>query len=314
MSLTIRMPRGYLPIIKDTPVLIPHLAARLLRSISQAKTKSRKRELPLIIVIPLELLPSIHLKLQRGDIIFLKKFFEQDSSHFKRTEIKKKVSKKIPEEELEKEELVELADMAWQRPLQRIIAQEFLQKPHLEFLTKSLAQFFFSDPYLKTLRKPPRGKSSKVFPLTSLLPGALLVCRELVVKAYKEAEEGREYRLGNRIREIVEEMKEEGDSYWTLNRVLENSFPPHVIQDFVIICLVQRAFQGAWEHFGHPGLLDKDPQDIYREYLYGQTESRKVIHDVLQKNPSLYDFLLKELEALYLGEPGAATKAFFPHL
>lgn len=176
---------------------------------------------------------------------------------------------------------------------------------HLFALISAIDGWLLSDSVLRYLDQPPRGKGAEVYPLTSLLPAALFACRELVKRANgDEALEGKvETILGENVKLSGYRSKQVADGGGT-------------VEQTIAVCLVHRAFSGAWKALGHPGLLTKKPQDIFREYFYRNSKGQKLAslyEEISQRDPALYDYIISHWEKRYLGQPGAAAKAFFPY-
>jgi hypothetical protein len=283
IPLTFRVHRDVLP--SDTEQLfrteegIIEKTALLLQKISQDMPKGRKNDLS----IPLPGFPSIRLRMNRGDIFRLQHFFEEEPPPGYTT--------------------------------------------HNEYLKLALLRHFFSSPFLLSLARPPRGDAAKTYPLTRHFTGAFFACRNLVSKAEGEGEESR---LGKRMKEITKEMIEKGwlhDDLKELKRSTSNVFD--LSKDFdlslfiwkvlgekpdaLVVSLVHRAFLGAWKVFGHAGLLKANPKRVFNQYLYRKQRITPITNrlQIAAQDPDFYDKMtMKPWERLYLGEPGAAAKAF----
>lgn len=172
---------------------------------------------------------------------------------------------------------------------------------HLVALLCAINGWLLLAPALYSFDSLPRGKAAEVYPLTSLLPAALFACQELVFLGQKDKE------IQTQIKKVVKEDKELR-GYCNLTASDSNRYRQQVFT----IALVHRAFRGAWEAFGHPSLLETHPQDVFRQYLYGQrTEKIKAFFSTLAKKfPDLYQSVWDVRVRLYLGHPGAAAKEF----
>jgi hypothetical protein len=74
----------------------------------------------------------------------------------------------------------------------------------------------------------------------------------------------------------------------------------------ITVCLVYRAFYGAWQHYHLNGLPDY--RYAFKQYLYGRDLDR--LWSKMEKlNPAEFVALQQEWKNQYLGEPGAAAKA-----
>jgi hypothetical protein len=175
---------------------------------------------------------------------------------------------------------------------------------------------------------PPRGRASSVFELDKEISVALFACRELIINGDDS--------IWYRILEIFSELKGEDkefqiylSKYFVLDALkkimkgeliqsindsdLLESLPQTFLWQLIIIGLVHRAFKGAWEKHGHPGLLQDHPQDVFRKYLYGKRRESITYHTKLckEKFPDLYKSFLETSKRYYLSDPGAAvTKTF----
>lgn len=177
-----------------------------------------------------------------------------------------------------------------------------------------LLLFFFFNPKIMTLiAKPPRGAKSGQQYLLNALPGALFACHELVVAA-----ERGDRRLESKIKDIIE-SEAKYLNYLRINEIptategfgyidSPEEISPTFRQQATIICLVDYAFAGAWETYGYPGLLNRSPQDIFRDYLYGKKQRPSA---QLLKNCEAEDRqkILDCWVEMYLSDaPGAAAK------
>lgn len=189
---------------------------------------------------------------------------------------------------------------------------------HHENLKYALLLSFFLSRFLPRLSKLPRGRAKAAYRLTSLLPAALYACREIIrnltvsqterLSAIVEEMIDDTRMLHKKLRDLMATIVQEDE--YVLTRFLDKE------PDAIVLSLVHRAFFGVWEMFGHPGLLEADPDDLYREYLYGRkTEKlRETIGKAKELGSEFYGSIAATWERLYLGERGAATRAFFPEV
>lgn len=167
--------------------------------------------------------------------------------------------------------------------------------------------------------------------LTLALPAAFAGTHPLVVLAQRDTD------LRSRIVEILSEDAGIG-AY--LEAVQENGWN---IQQATVVALVDRAFRGAWEAAGHPGVIYaasadvaalrharlpippairyRDPRDVCREYRSREADKRladgfRELHlpdqhaNTLGVQSVIWPSLVAALKSNYLGEPGAAARRF----
>lgn len=186
------------------------------------------------------------------------------------------------------------------------------QQDFINHLSGVIAFFFFNPKKLRLIAKPPRGAKAEQQFLLNALTGALFACRELVIKAEKG-----DRRLKNKIENIINSNKKylsylqihenplAGDD---IQYIEENDVSPSFRQQATIICLVDHGFQGAWEAYGHPGLLNRSPQDIFRDFLYGKKQ-RPLAQLLKNCDNEIRQKALDCSIEMYLSDvPGAAAK------
>jgi len=165
----------------------------------------------------------------------------------------------------------------------------------------------------------PRGRSTVVGRrLTLSLPAAFVAVHVLVAEAQRDE------KLCTTIDRIIADDDElrpycavAQDSGWNVSSAR-------------VVALVDRAFRGAWDVAGHPGMYSasrdvaalretapprlryRDPHDVLREHLYGRHREALTKHILLMKKwqPDLFQLLFESWKRDYLGEPGAAAAAF----
>jgi hypothetical protein len=87
---------------------------------------------------------------------------------------------------------------------------------------------------------------------------------------------------------------------------------PEAEYDALIVALVHRAFQGAWEVAGHPGLLTdgRPPVEWLRKYLYGSVRRQRALLRRLRENhPGEYLGQLLAWGRDFLTIPGRAARS-----
>jgi hypothetical protein len=280
LALGLRIPKSTVKILVESDGF-KTLATQILIflfSISLVGSASRKKRLS--IPMPIDQFPGVRVILLREDISTFRKFFNQVPSP---------------------------------------------NKSNWEFLYESIRIFLIPARFLETIVNPPRGKASPVFDFNKEISIALFTCRELLINGGKV--------IQHRIKEILVEMiredeaflnyiirhnlvdileiiknKEEDDEINIVN-ILE-SIPIGFRQELIIIGLIHRAFKGAWEKHGHPGLFQDHPHDVFRKYLYGKHRDWITTHAKLckEKFPDLYQSILDTAKRNYLGNLGAAFK------
>jgi hypothetical protein len=173
-----------------------------------------------------------------------------------------------------------------------------------DLLTRAMAihLFFFSAPCLGLILNPARGKQRIQQVFTMHLPSAYFAGRHLVELAKSSGP------LDACVEGLLEELSRI-DSY-AAERLREASALPDSYRDqLTVVLLVYWAFHGAWDKYKVNGL--PEPQDAFRQYLYGK--KRREIEQIAKaskKYGGMYDKLLNSWKKLYLGERGAAAKAY----
>jgi hypothetical protein len=112
---------------------------------------------------------------------------------------------------------------------------------------------------------------------------------------------------------LVELAKENKNLKARIEKILkESDLDSYLISvPHQMVAIVYRAFEGAWETASHPGLLDRDPTEILREYFYGckgEVLARSVRLMKSRKGP--WKVLVDSWKREYLGEPGTAARSF----
>jgi hypothetical protein len=280
VPLSLHMPKRTVKILVETngfKTLAEQIVLFLL-VLSSVGLPSRKKNLS--IPIPIDQFPRVRVILLREDAATFKKFFKQEPDPKKTNE---------------------------------------------DFLYESIRIFLLPARILETIVHPPRGRASSVFELDQEISGALFACHKLVINGNRA--------IQHRITEIFEEMISEDKEFLNylikfgkhnitdetmdatdliIDNITEN-IPQSLLQQFIIIGLVHRAFKGAWEKHGHAGLLQDHPLDTFRKYLYGKRSESIAYHTKLceEKFPDLYQGILETSKRYYLSDPGAAVKKTF---
>src|SRR5215510_6976420 len=166
-------------------------------------------------------------------------------------------------------------------------------KNHISYLSLIIQLFFFwRSTLLRRVVSPARGRWAGKPVLGDYLPTAYFVCRELLLMADKNQQ------LDSLIELLLQQLavqdpaaasylnasKSQPDSYW---------------QQMKIVCLVYRAFHGAWQRYGLNGL--PEPQDAFRQYLYRKKHLRGLYSELRKLSPETYESVISnDWVGLYL--------------
>lgn len=172
---------------------------------------------------------------------------------------------------------------------------------HEDALLGVFSIFLLNPKVLTQIACPARGPQAKDQRLYDLLPGVLLACRELVVKAQEDK------KLQRQILQIIEE-----DSLaLEYVRCYADHPDPAKGQKATAIALAARALRSP----GLPksaDLLQVSPETVLKNWAYPKKKSahaRRLLKLVLQHAPDLYPW--DTWARLFLGQPGDAARAFF---
>ncbi len=185
-----------------------------------------------------------------------------------------------------------------------------------------IVAWFFTDFIPAVVAASPKRHGFVVYRLTRYLPAALLGAHSLV------AARERDQRLKRSIHRIV---VNDNELLAYLLHCRNMGWNP---EQGVVVGLVHRAFRGAWEAAGHPGLIHRrsgkvapqvrhglppdsaipyrDPTNVLDEYLYrGQWQTLKAsVRESRRGRPAVWKLTYDWWQRAYLGEPGAAAKEF----
>lgn len=194
--------------------------------------------------------------------------------------------------------------------------------PYQDRLPLLIAAWFFTDFIPTVVTSSPKRHGVSVYRLSRCLPAALLGAHTLVKMGDRDPQ------LRRQIEGLVGE-----DSELTAYLLVCQELGWNRDQALVV-GFVDRAFRGAWDAAGHPGLIYtcskavalqvrrglrpspktryRDPSDVLDEYLYGRRRQPLSAHvsQVRKTQPPVWDLIFNAWQRLYLGEPGAAAKEF----
>jgi hypothetical protein len=162
--------------------------------------------------------------------------------------------------------------------------------------------FLFSSTLNRIVRPEPRGARAGKQSLGQYLPQAYFACRELLRRSEACAE------LDELIEKLISSFAEkapEVQRYWTAAQKQPESYRDQM----AAVCLVYRAFYGAWELYNIQGLVA--PQEAFRRYLYGK-RAHQLGHAAKALNSTLgKDLLMDKWIWLYLdAQTGFAARAY----
>jgi hypothetical protein len=180
------------------------------------------------------------------------------------------------------------------------------------------------------IRTPPRGGGPTRRLLMTHLPHAFLAAHHLVEVARLSNEET----SARAIRLFTEASQDESRRRYIafveqVSRRMDRVLSEHSIYDYVtahhsragdtaarhalIVALIHRAFQGAWERAGYAGLLaqKRPPVEWLRKYLYGRHHRRasEFLRWLRQVHPADYFLQLLAWGRDFLSEPGRAARS-----
>jgi len=194
---------------------------------------------------------------------------------------------------------------------------------HISYLSLIIQLFFFwRSTLLRRVVSPARGrwagKPSKPV-LGDYLPMAYFVCEKLVQMAtdrYIFEQDEKDSRLDIDIDQKIQMLLDQfGRRDPTVRSFLGGAQGQNdsYYDQRVIVCLVYRAFYGAWAHYGINGL--SEPQTIFRQYLYGKRkkELELLCKQLRHIKTDAYNDLISEWISLYLS-PNLSKAARYYHL
>jgi hypothetical protein len=170
---------------------------------------------------------------------------------------------------------------------------------HISYLSLMIQLFFLWGFTLRRVLSPARGRWAGNQLLGDYLPAAYVACRELIIMADKDSE------IDRLIEGALEQLAATdpvAKSYLSASKTRPDSYRDQMD----IVCLVYRAFHGAWQRYGLNGL--PEPQDAFRQYLYGKREFRNLYKKTKDLSKDIYDSLRKEWIETYLA-PNLGTAA-----
>jgi hypothetical protein len=190
---------------------------------------------------------------------------------------------------------------------------------HISYLSFIIRLFFFWGSTLRRVVSPARGRWAGKPVLGDYLPMAYFVCEKLVQMAtdrYIFEQDEKDSRLDididQRIQMLLDQFARTDPTVRSFLGSAQGRNDSYYNQR-LIVCLVYRAFYGAWAHYGINGL--SEPQTIFRQYLYGK---RKKGLELLCKQlrhikADAYNELVSEWIGLYLS-PNLSKAARHYHL
>lgn len=177
------------------------------------------------------------------------------------------------------------------------------EKDRIEMLSSQILLLFLSSSILERIIKPaPRGHRAGKQALGEYLPQACFACRELV--RMSKGRQELEHLIKSRI-ESFAMMAPNIRSYWNVAQHRRNSYRDQI----TVVCLLYRAFFGAWQLHNMDGL--PEPRVVFRRYLYGKRHRELGSVAMLLKSALGEEALITNWIRLYLdASPGSAAKAY----
>lgn len=182
------------------------------------------------------------------------------------------------------------------------LIQKWISAENLLSKAIAIELLFFSSPILDSILRPSRGRIAKSRGLSMHLPWAYFASRHLVTIADKDRA------VDERIECLLQALAKIDSGVAERQREAKN-LPDSYQDQLAIVLLVYRAFYQAWEKYKIDGL--PEPQEAFRRYLYGKKRSAMTALSSINKyDESLLQVLLISWKKLFLGDIGAAAKAF----
>ena len=187
------------------------------------------------------------------------------------------------------------------------LIREFFSNPapegvsHLYTLTGLVQACLFSSRVLTRIDRPSRGREFKKQMFLDLLPGAYVICNELVIRAQTDEETHEE------MAKLLIILQADDD---TAKRYLAIRQGDEASDRFIAPLLVYWGFYGAWERFKvMPAQL---PEDLSRQYIYGGKSDRltRAMSRGNRLDGSVREKVFERAKEFYLRKRGAAAKAY----
>jgi hypothetical protein len=174
---------------------------------------------------------------------------------------------------------------------------------HISYLSLIIQLFFFWGSTLRRVVSPGRGRWAGKPVLGDYLPNAYFACRELVLMADNDAA------IYHLIELLLQQLAAQDPAAQSYLNASKNQ-PDSYWQQMNMVCLVYRAFHGAWQRYGLNGLLE--PQDAFRQYLYRDKELRGLYKEMKTLSQETYETVRdKDWIRLYLApHPGEAARFY----